>query len=66
VNRLKQIRKKMGLKQVELGKKSGINRSTIGMYEGGWSTPRRETARKLAKALGKKIEDIFPGKIIRD
>lgn len=47
-NIFKQLRIASGLTQVEISKKLGISRSTIGMYETGSREPDFETLEKIA------------------
>ena len=59
-NRLKEVREKEGISQEELSKKSEVSRTTISELE----TEKKEittniTLEKIAKALGKKVSDIF-------
>lgn len=49
--RLKQARKRQGLTQEELGKKSGLSTYTIQRYEYGKLNPKKDTVSKLAAAL---------------
>lgn len=58
--RVKEFREAAGLTQVELAKKSGISRATICSLESGEETVvNTATLSKIAKALGKKVSDIF-------
>ena len=50
-DRLRQARKRQGLTQEELGKKSGLSTYTIQRYEYGKLNPKRDTVAKLATAL---------------
>ena len=59
-NKLKEIREEQFISQEELAEKSGVSRTTISELE----TEKKEvttniTLEKLAKALGKKVSDIF-------
>lgn len=59
-NRLKEVREYKGMSQEELSEKSGVSRTTISELE----TEKKEvttniTLEKIAKALGKKVSDIF-------
>lgn len=56
--RLKQIREKKGLNQVQLAELSGLAQSTISTIEHG-ATPNIQIANKLAKALNVEIEDFL-------
>jgi transcriptional regulator with XRE-family HTH domain len=46
----------------KLEKKAGVNPITIGRLERGYRTPRLETVRKLARALGVESGDLLIGK----
>ena len=50
-DRLRQARKRQGLMQEELGKKSGLSTYTIQRYEYGKLNPKKDTVAKLAAAL---------------
>lgn len=50
-DRLRQARKRQGLTQEELGKKSGLSTYTIQRYEYGKLNPKKDTVAKLATAL---------------
>ena len=50
-DRLRQARKRQGLTQEELGKKSGLSTYTIQRYEYGRLNPKKDTVAKLAAAL---------------
>lgn len=57
--RLKLIRIKKGLLQVDLAKKLGVSQNTISMYETGDRFPSRTNLEKLAEALECNIQDII-------
>lgn len=50
-NKIKEIRKKKGLTQKELGDMLGMTASQIGNYENGYRNPKLSTVRKIAEAL---------------
>lgn len=50
-NRIKEIRKKLGLTLVQLSELTGVPRATLSRYENGKSEPKREMWDKLAKIL---------------
>ena len=59
-NKLKEIREKQGISQIELAEKSEVSRTTISELE----TEKKEvttnvTLEKIANALGLKVSDIF-------
>lgn len=65
-NRLREIRKRQGIKQVELAVKSAIAISTVNRLEC-WPFPASiEVAEKLAAALGCRPTDIFPYLVRRE
>ena len=58
--RIKQCREEMHLSQQELATKSGVSRATISGLESGLITvTTTETLIKIAKALDKRVSDIF-------
>ncbi len=58
-NRLKDIRKEIGLSQTDLANMVGVSRNTISSIETGQFNPTAKLALILAIALEKKFEDIF-------
>ena len=56
---LKDICKKKGITQKELGAATGITQSAISMYISGRKRPTYNTARKMANVLGITVEDLF-------
>lgn len=58
MNKLKEARKAAGLTQVELSRKTGLSQPDISSIERGDRDPTASTLRKLADALGCKIDDI--------
>lgn len=59
-NRLKEIREKQGLSQEELSRKSNVSRTIISELENGKTDViTNVTLEKIAKALNKKVVDIF-------
>ncbi len=59
LNRLKEHRSKLGMKQTELGKLAGVSRQTISLIERGDYSPSVTLALKLAMICNVKVEDIF-------
>lgn len=47
-NKLKELRKRNGITQLELSEKLGIGQSTIGMYETGIRKPSYEVIKRIA------------------
>ena len=60
---LRELRKKAGLKQVELAELSSIDPNLVSRYERGESMPTLETAKKLALSLGVNIDYLFSGPV---
>lgn len=58
-NDVKRLRKEAKLRQEDLAGKLGVSRQTIIAIENDKYNPTLELAMKLAKELGKSIEDIF-------
>ncbi len=61
MNHLKQLREAAGLTQFELAVKAGLNLSAITQIESGRRrSPRIDTCRAIAVALGVTVDDIWP------
>jgi len=58
-NNIKQLRKELGLRQEDMAIKLGVSRQTIIAIENDKYNPTLELAMKLAKQLGKSVEEIF-------
>lgn len=58
-NKLKDFRKEKGLNQEDLGVLVGVSRQTISLIERGDYNPSIIVCLKLAKVLGRKVEEIF-------
>ena len=56
---LRQLREAKGLSQEKLAGLAGVTMGTVRNLEGG-STPRLDTARRIAEALGVTVDDCFP------
>jgi transcriptional regulator with XRE-family HTH domain len=61
-NKLKEIRTKQKLTQVELAEKSGLHPNYIGMVERGERNPSLININKLAKALNVSLSEFFINK----
>jgi len=61
VKHIRKCREKLGLTQQELANKVGLSQETISQYENGTRTPNVNVAKKIAKALGESLDDIFFG-----
>jgi len=57
---IKKARKKAGLTQVELAKKTGISRSSIAQYEANIHIPPVENVVLMAEALDCDVSELFP------
>jgi putative transcriptional regulator len=58
-NRLRELRGELGLTQAELAERVGVSRKTINTVENGVFVPSTLLALKLARALGRPVEEIF-------
>lgn len=57
--KLKELRKKKGIKQAELAEAVGVRRETIGNLERGRYNPSLRLAWNISKLLGVTIEELF-------
>ena len=57
--RLRAFRKQAHLTQKELGEKAGLAEINIRQYEAGKYTPKPESGRKIAVALGVSVSDLY-------
>lgn len=58
--RIKSIREKLGLSQVQLAKKSGVSRTTIsGLESGEERVTTTLTLKKIAEAMNVTIDELF-------
>ncbi|NMB62763.1 MAG: helix-turn-helix transcriptional regulator [Chloroflexi bacterium] len=58
-NRIRELRKKLGLRQEDLATSLGVTRQTINAIENNKYNPSLELAMKLAKLLNITIEELF-------
>lgn len=58
-NKIRELRKEKGLKQAELAKKVGIFQSELSEIETGVRKPNVYLAKRIARALGVSIDEIF-------
>lgn len=58
-NRLRLEREARGWTQADLAARVGVSRKTINTIENGVFVPSTITALKIAKALGKAVEELF-------
>ena len=59
--KLKEIRERKGLTQDELAIKTGLHLTTIGKYEIDSREPKATQLKRLADALGVRMEEFFKG-----
>lgn len=58
--KIREARKERGFTQEELAKRANVSRATIiGLESGAITVTTTETLTKIAKALNKKVSDIF-------
>ena len=58
-NRIREFRKKRGLRQIDLARLVGIFQSELSEIERGLRKPSVYLAKKIAKALGVSLDDLF-------
>lgn len=59
-NRIRQLRfQHHEMSQSELGERVGVTRQTIAAIEGGKYAPSLETAFRIARVFGVKLEEVF-------
>lgn len=58
-NRIKELRKSIGLRQEDLAEQTGVTRQTINAIENNKYNPTLELAMKLAKLLKTPVEEVF-------
>lgn len=58
-NRLKVARAEMDLTQGELAERIGVTRQAVNSIELGKYVPSTELALKMARVLGKRVEELF-------
>jgi putative transcriptional regulator len=59
VNRLREERERLGLTQAELAHRVGVSRKTINTIENLVFAPSAMLAIKLARDVGRRVEDVF-------
>nr|PZN36534.1 MAG: XRE family transcriptional regulator [Bacillota bacterium] len=60
MSRLRELREQKGLSRNQLAKLVGCSREAIRLLERGRRSPRYETARAIAQALGVSPDEIWP------
>ena len=58
-NTLKEVRGELGLTQAQLAEAVGVTRKTINTVENGVFVPSTLLALKIARALGRPVEELF-------
>lgn len=58
-NRIRELRKAMGLRQEDIANELGVTRQTINAIENDKYNPTLELAMKLARLLNVSVENIF-------
>ncbi|WP_027399414.1 helix-turn-helix transcriptional regulator [Anaerovorax odorimutans] len=58
-NKIRELRKSIGLRQEDIAKELGVTRQTINAIENDKYNPTLELAMKLARLLKTTVEDIF-------
>ncbi|NJK88784.1 MAG: helix-turn-helix domain-containing protein [Myxococcales bacterium] len=58
-NRVRELRERLGLSQVELAAAVGLSRQTIGLIEAGRTAPSVDVALRLSKALDGTVDTLF-------
>jgi putative transcriptional regulator len=58
-NRIREVRKQKGLRQVDLAGKIGIFQSELSEIETGVRKPNVYLAKRIARALGVSLDEIF-------
>lgn len=46
---------KIGIKQVDLAKRTGIDRTVLSLIENGWKSPNQEQRNKIEAVLGSEV-----------
>ena len=59
MNKIKQIRERKNLTQVELAKELNMTQGIVSSWENGRYSPSIDTARKIAAALGCTMDELF-------
>ena len=57
---IKEARESAGLTIRELAAKAGVAVNTVSLIEGGKSVPRADILRKIANALGRSMDELWP------
>jgi transcriptional regulator with XRE-family HTH domain len=57
---MRKLRLSLGLSQRRLGVRADLSESQVSKIENGWLLPYPGQARRLARALGVPVEELFP------
>ena len=58
-NRIKQLREGKGLRQLDLARRLNVYQSEVSAIERGEREPGVHLAKRIAKVLGKSVEEVF-------
>lgn len=61
MNRIKEIRLEMNMKQLDLARAAGVSSPFLHDLENGNRNAKPETMRKIADALGRTVEELIGG-----
>lgn len=61
MNRIKELRKQSGMTQTELGRKLGVTKSTMSMWENDVHKPGIEILKKMADVFGVTVDTLICG-----
>ena len=57
--KIRELRQKVGITQLELSERLRVGQSTVAMWENGSNMPRSDKLPELAKALECEVSDLF-------
>ncbi len=57
--KIRELRQKVGITQLELSERLRVGQSTVAMWENGSNMPRSDKLPELAKALKCEVSDLF-------
>ena len=60
MNNLRKLRRSKDVSQYELARATGVSQPLISLIEQGFWQPNGEMKRKIARALGFQVREIFP------
>lgn len=56
---LRKLREQAGLRQVDVGKRLGVDQTTVCKWESGLSKPLKKYRKKLARLYGCTVDDLL-------